>query len=166
MENIRDTHKKLREELKSRIEMKRSWEDKLADFLTGQFGSVWFLNVHAVLFFSWIIFNLGLVWGIAVFDPYPFNLLTMVVSLEAIFLSTIVLISQNRQSRIADMREQIDVEIDVRAEDEITKLLVMIEAIAHKLEIPLADDPELKRMEERTDIGKIRERIERDNGNE
>jgi uncharacterized membrane protein len=162
MNKIRERHKKLREELKSRLDVTHTWKDAVADFLTVQFGTVWFFSLNAALFVIWILLNIGLIPGVRPFDTYPFNFLTMVVSLEAIFLSIIVLISQNRQSKIADMREQIDFEINVRDEEETTKVLVMVEQVARKLDIPLAEDPELKELEERTDVKKIQQRIEKD----
>jgi uncharacterized membrane protein len=159
---IRRRHEKLREEIKSHLNVQHSWVDSVADFLTVQFGTVWFFTLNGALFVLWITINSGLMPGVAPFDQYPFNFLTMVVSLEAIFLSIIVLISQNRQGHIADVRERIDFEINVRDEEETTKLLVMVEQIAHQLKVPLAIDPELENMEKRTDIEKIRARIEED----
>lgn len=85
----------------------------------------------------------------------------MVVSLEAIVLSIIVLITQNRQSKMEDIREKIDTEIDVRAEEEITMLLVMLEKVAQHLQVPMGDNPELERMKQRTDLKRIRSEIER-----
>jgi uncharacterized membrane protein len=162
MNKILDRHKKLREELRSRLEVDHTWMDSVADFLTVQFGTVWFFSLNATFFVVWILLNSGFIPGEKPFDQYPFNFLTMVVSLEAIFLSVIVLISQNKQGKVADMREQIDLEVNVRAEEEVTKVLVITEQIARHLGIALARDPELKEMEERTDIHKIRDRIEQD----
>ena len=162
MKEIQDRHKKLREELRSKLSEQRTWKDSVADFLTVQFGTVWFLSLNAIVFVVWILLNRNLIPGIKPFDLYPFNFLTMVVSLEAIFLSVIVLISQNKQSRIAEIRERIDFEINVRAEEEATKILVIVEQIARHHGIALARDPELKDLEQRTDITKIRERIEHD----
>lgn len=162
MKDIHARHQKLREELRSKLSDDRTWKDAIADFLTVQFGTVWFFSLNALFFAVWIVLNKGLIPGIEPFDPYPFNFLTMVVSLEAIFLSVIVLISQNKQSRIAEIREKIDFEINVRAEEEATKILVIVEQIARHHGIALARDPELKDLEERTDISKIKERVEED----
>lgn len=148
---------------KSRLLFERHWTDTVADFMTAQFGTVWFLIWHAAFFLGWIEWNLG--WfGLPIFDPYPFGLLTMVVSLEAIGLAIVVLISQNRQSKIADLRQQIDFEIDVRAEAEITKALRMLDALMHHLGISKADR-ELRWMQHVTDIREIKETIERENSN-
>jgi len=83
---------------------------------------------NAVLFVGWIEWNVG-VFGFEPFDPFPFGLLTMIVSLEAIFLSIFVLMSQNRQGQISDIRQQIDFEIDVRAEAEVKKIMHMLEEL-------------------------------------
>src|SRR3989344_1611225 len=153
--------KRIREEIKSRLRVERTWADVLAEFLTLKFGTVPFLIANAAVFIFWILINLGDIPGIGAFDPYPFNFLTMVVSLEAIILSIVVLITQNRQSKMEDIREQIDTEIDVRAEEEITMLLIMLDKVARHLQVPVEDDPELERMKQRTDINRIRAEIER-----
>ena len=159
--STRVRQKKIREEIKSRLEMKRSWTDAWAEFFTLKFGTVPFLLLNGGVFVLWVLINLGYVPGTSIFDPYPFNLLTMVVSLEAIVLSIIVLITQNRQSKMEDIREQIDTEIDVRAEEEITMLLVMLEKVAQHLQVPLEASPELERMKQGTDLKRIRAEIER-----
>lgn len=159
--NTRERHKKFREELRSHIVTKRTITDRAADILTIQFGTIWFFALNAVFFIFWIAANEGML-GIEPFDPYPFNFLTMVVSLEAIFLSIIVLISQNRQSRVADMREQIDFEVNVRAKEEITKNLIILERIAKAMHIPLEYDKELKEMQTPTDIKQIQRQVEED----
>lgn len=148
-------------EFKSRITFARTWTDKVADFLTIQFGTVWFLIWNVALFLGWIEWNLGFL-GLPIFDPFPFGLLTMIVSLEAIGLAIVVLISQNRQNKIADLRQQMDFEIDVRAEAEITKILRMHDALHHHLGISKADR-ELRWMEHGTDIREIQEQIEKEN---
>ena len=160
-QSVQGRHKRIREEIKSRLYVRRTWKDVLAEFLTLKFGTVAFLIFNIAVFALWILINTGTLPGIAFFDPYPFNFLTMVVSLEAIVLSIIVLMTQNRQSRMEDIRDQIDTEIDVRAEEEITMLLIMLEKVAHHLQVPLEDSSELRRMKERTDLKRIREEIER-----
>ena len=153
--------KRIREEIKSHLRVERTWADVLAEFLTLKFGTVPFLIANVAVFIFWILINLGDIPGIGAFDPYPFNFLTMVVSLEAIILSIVVLITQNRQSKMEDIREQIDTEIDVRAEEEITMLLVMLEKVAQHLQVPMEASPELERMKQGTDLKRIRAEIER-----
>lgn len=133
--------------------------NKVADFLTRSFGTIWFLTVNAIFFLVWILINLGVISNIPIFDPFPFGLLTMIVSLEAIFLSIIVLISQNRASQVADVRSEMDFEINVQAESEITKMLGMLHRIHNHLGIPVEDDGELSQMEQKTDLEKLKSDI-------
>jgi uncharacterized membrane protein len=152
------TRHSLAEGLRSQIKFEKTWADEIADFCTGVFGSVWFLLINAALFIGWIVLNIP-EFGFVPFDPFPFGLLTMAVSLEAIFLSIVVLISQNRQSRIADIRQRVNFEVDVRAEDEITKILKMLSEIQEHMGIKKRD-AELSRMEKKTNISDIQKKIE------
>lgn len=114
-DNIAHRHRVYRT-YRSKADARRNLWDLLADFLTSKFGSVTFLIVNACAFYAWIFINTGHLPGIKVFDPYPFALLTMAVSLEAIFLAIIVLISQNRAARIEEMREEINLQINTVSE--------------------------------------------------
>jgi uncharacterized membrane protein len=91
-------------------------QDRAADAITDFSGSMRFVYIHSVWFSIWILLNVGLFSGALEFDKYPFGLLTMIVSLEAIFLSTFVMITQNRQASRADIRSQLDFETNLRAE--------------------------------------------------
>jgi uncharacterized membrane protein len=106
---IRDERVVLRRRLKHR-------EDRIADGATAFSGSMAFVYLHTAWFAVWLLLNLGVFGSAAVFDPFPFGLLTLIVSLEAIFLSTFVLISQNRQALRADVRSELDYETNVRSE--------------------------------------------------
>ena len=91
-------------------------QDIAADKITNFAGSLRFVYLHGVWFFIWIAINTGIVFGGLAFDTYPFGLLTMIVSLEAIFLSTFVMVSQNRQARRESIRGELDFETNIRAE--------------------------------------------------
>ncbi|MFC1687478.1 DUF1003 domain-containing protein [Patescibacteria group bacterium] len=104
-----------------------TWQDKLADKITAFCGNMRFVYFHAVWFFIWVVINI--IGWINEWDPYPFGLLTLVVSLEAIFLSTFILISQNRQNERSELRAQMDYEVDQRSEREISKIKAMLEEI-------------------------------------
>ena len=91
-------------------------QDRVADQVTTFAGSLKFVYLHSVWFGIWIAVNIGLIGVGLKFDPFPFGLLTMIVSLEAIFLSTFVMVSQNRQAKRADLRSQLDFETNLRAE--------------------------------------------------
>src|SRR3990167_9626504 len=109
METQPTTHPERRHQFYHAFEAKalrsRSVLTQLADYLTAIFGSTTFLFLNALFFTLWIAVNLGKIPGVPVFDPYPFGLLTMIVSLEAIFLSIFVLVSQNRSSYVNALRE-------------------------------------------------------------
>jgi uncharacterized membrane protein len=102
-------------------------QDKLADKITVFSGSMAFVYLHAVIFTVWIVVNL--IQDKKGFDPFPFGLLTLIVSLEAIFLSTFVMLSQNIQAKQADLRAQLDYEVNVRAEKEICEIRDMFNEI-------------------------------------
>lgn len=121
------------------------WAIRLAYQLTGFFGSVGFLAINIIVFAFWILANTGEIPGLKIFDPFPFNLLTMAVSLEAIFLTTVVLMSQNRQSLISSLREEMDIQVNLLAEREITKALKLLKKLLDQKGI-VVNDRELKEM--------------------
>jgi uncharacterized membrane protein len=146
---------------KKKINAKRSIADKMADWLTASFGTLLFLGANAIFFTAWILLNISIIPGVGAFDPFPFGLLTMIVSLEAIFLAIIVLISQNRESNIAELREEIDLYINTYAESEITKLIYLQTLLLKKNGIDISEDQEVKNMLESLEPGKIGEELEK-----
>jgi uncharacterized membrane protein len=133
-------------EYRDESEKQKTFQDHLADFITSWSGSMPFIYAHLVWFGLWISANLG--WlGFAHFDPFPFGLLTTIVSLEAIFLSTFVLVSQNRQAALADRRAELDLQINLLAEYEMTRVLTLVDRLAKKFDIPDCDDDELAELE-------------------
>jgi uncharacterized membrane protein len=116
-------------------------QERLADAITRFTGSMRFVYLHLTVFSLWIIINLG--WlALPRFDP-SFVILAMVASVEAIFLSTFVLISQNRMAAMADKRAELDLQVGLLAEHEVTRLLTLVTAIAEHLGLDAAHDPEL-----------------------
>ena len=116
-----------------------------ADWLTRLASSTAFLVSHVVWFGGWFLWNAGL-FGLPAFDPYPFGLLTMIVSLEAIFLSIFVLMGQEREAQIAELREEVTLQVTLRIEEEVTKGLHLLAGLYSRLGHRLADDPELREM--------------------
>lgn len=145
------------ESIKAKADQKRSRAEKFADWLTEGFGSMFFLVFNVILFIVWIVWNKAPFAGMVPFDPFPFSLLTSAVSLEAIILAIIVFMSQNRSSKIAELREELHLQINFMAEREITKVISMLLTISRKLNVDLLEDEELKRMLQETDP----ERLER-----
>lgn len=136
----------------------RSFLTQIADDLTNIFGSTSFLFLNTLLFFFWIILNLGFVENVEPWDPFPFGLLTMVVSLEAIFLSIFVLVAQNRSSAVNAIREEVHLRVNLIAEEEITKILEVLAEIRKEVGIK-KDDPELEMMLRRIDTNYIERSI-------
>lgn len=145
---------------KSKAKMQRTWVQKGADVLTSSFGTITFLVLNAIVFALWIFFNAGVVEGITPFDPFPFSFLTMAVSLEAILLSIIVLISQNRAAKSDQLRQELDLQLDLISEQEITKIMEMLAKIMESHKIDISGDKELMQMLKPTNTQKIEEEIE------
>lgn len=131
---------------KAKADAKRTLAERFADWMTAKFGSMFFLAFNACLFLGWIVINVGWVPAVKPFDPFPFELLTTAVSLEAIFLAVIVLISQNRESRIADVREEIDLQINMMAEEEVSKIIELLVKSLHKQGVDVSGDQEIQQM--------------------
>lgn len=147
--------------LKVRKAAQRTVAERVADGLTGRFGSLPFLAINLAVFAAWIGINLEFLPGFAPFDPFPFGLLTMIVSLEAIILSVFVLISQNRAERVDDLREEVDLQIDLITEKETTKMLELLSRLAQKLNVDVTADQELRGMTKPTDTGRIERQLEK-----
>ena len=131
---------------KAKADAKRTPTEKFADLVTAKFGSVGFLSLNAIWFIVWLSWNTNLIPGLKPFDPFPFGFLTMVVSLEAIVLAIIVLISQNREARVNELREEFDLQINTMAEEEVGKLVQLVVLLLEKQGVKIDDDPELKRL--------------------
>lgn len=106
-----------------------SWAERTGDRVAGAAGTMYFIAAHALFFAAWIVANSGLLPGFAPFDPFPFTFLTFCVSLEAIFLTSIVLISQKRLGRLADERAHLDLQINLLTEQESTETLRLVRAL-------------------------------------
>jgi uncharacterized membrane protein len=113
----------------------RSVTERIAGLVTRAAGTASFAIVHVVWFGAWIAVNGGFIGRVEPFDPFPFSLLTMIVSLEAIFLSIWILISQNQMSRQADRREHLDLQVNLLAEQESTATLRIVMRIAERVGI-------------------------------
>lgn len=141
---------------------RRSLSDRIADRVAGFAGTVAFVLLHVALFAGWAMANAGLVPGLPAFDPYPFQLLTMLVSMEAVLISTFVLISQNRMSARAEERSHLDLQLSLLAEQEVTKVIQMLERISARLGIEReVVDEEAKEFGEVTAVGALARELRR-----
>lgn len=140
---------------------KRNRRDRAADAIGSFSGSMSFVLIHVVLFTSWVLVNVVPVPGLKRFDPYPFMLLSLAVSLEAIFLATFVLMKQNRMSKRADQRAHLDLQISLLTEREVTLVLQMMHRMAGQL--GLKDDlphDEIQQLSEETPIKELADELE------
>ena len=147
-------------EVRRREEQARSASDRIADAVTAFAGRMAFVYVHLVLYGAWIVVNLGWVPGVERFDP-TFVALAMVASVEAIFLSTFILISQNRSQRQADRRAEMDLQISLLAEHELTRAIQMLDDIARRLGASRPPEQELAEIEKDVAPERVAEEIDR-----
>ena len=134
----------------------RTFGERFAKWIANFSGSTWFAIVNLVWFIGWIGFNV--LFPDDAFDPYPFTFLTLVVSLEAIFLSIFILIAQNQETRLTEHRDHLDLQINLLAEQENTKMLEILEAIANKVGVR-ADDEAMQALKETAEPEKLAQQI-------
>jgi uncharacterized membrane protein len=137
-----------------------SWQERLAAKIAEFAGSMMFVWLHLVAYASWGIINLRLVPGLAPFDP-TFVVLAMIASVEAIFLSTFILITQNRMQAQADRRADLNLQISLLAEHEVTRLIKMVAEIGDRLNIAAARSPELSELKNDVNPEKVLNTLER-----
>jgi uncharacterized membrane protein len=135
-------------ELRRRSHRRRSRAQRFSDAVFGFAGGLRFVVVHLVWFALWIGLNTGVVPGVEPWDPWPFVALATLVSLEAIVLGAIVIASQNRAQRLADQRADLDLQINLLAEHEITRILQRVDAIAERLGVELDDAHEVEALKQ------------------
>jgi uncharacterized membrane protein len=140
-------------------QVSRSRQERIADAVTRFTGSMRFVYIHLVVFGTWIVVNLGWLPIIPRFDP-SFVVLAMVASVEAIFLSTFVLISQNRMAALADKRADLDLQVSLLAEHEITRIITLVTAMAERMGLDQAHDPELSELARDVRPEKVMETME------
>jgi uncharacterized membrane protein len=146
--------------LRTKAAKERTPQGRIADAITSFSGRMIFAYIHIVWFGLWILLNTGRL-GLPAFDPFPYGLLTMVVSLEAIFLSTFVLISQNRLAEETERRADLDLHIGLLTEHELTRVLQMLDAIQDKLGVVDHANSELADLEMETKPEDVLAEIER-----
>jgi uncharacterized membrane protein len=148
-------------DLEQRALHERSAADRLSDSITRATGSGPFVLIHVIGFSAWILLNIRIVPGLRPFDPFPFSFLTLIVSLEAIFLSVFVLMSQNRMTRQAEKRAHLDLQVDMLAEQELTAILRMVQGLCEKqgVEVLVRDD-RLEELVKETDVHSVAAALE------
>jgi uncharacterized membrane protein len=136
----------------------RSWIEAVAEWMNDKASSTPFLVAHVGWFVVWVLWNVR-AFNAHPFDPYPFGLLTMIVSLEAIFLSIFVLLAQKRESAIAELREEMLLQVVLRVEEESTKTLQLVAGLYTRLGHKVGEDPELHEMLQPLDVAAIEQEL-------
>ncbi|HEX8268120.1 MAG TPA: DUF1003 domain-containing protein [Pyrinomonadaceae bacterium] len=142
----------------------RSFGERVSDAITGFIGSMAFVVFHILLFISWGIINLNFVPGIPAFDPFPFGILTLIVSAEGVFITIFILIGQNRMSRQSDRRAHLDLQISILAEQEMTMMLRMQQKLCEHFGVDVeAIETEAEQLMSETDVkhlvGELEEKL-------
>ena len=146
-------------ELERAARSKLTVSQRLAQRISTFCGSMPFVWVHVAWFACWITLNV--LPGVRHVDPFPFTFLTLIVSLEAIFLTTFILISQNEETRVSERRNALDLQINLLTEQENTQMLRMLEQIAKKVGVSFDDDPTVSVLEQATRPEKLAAQIDR-----
>ena len=141
---------------------KRSFLIRIADTFTSFFGTIFFLVLNVILFIAWALINTNKIDGIQAFDKFPFPLLTTIVSLQAILLTIIVLMSQNRQNQTSTLRDELQLQVMLIAEKEITKVLKLTRMVLRKHGVDVKNDAELEEMIENIDESYIEKKLEQE----
>lgn len=129
----------------------RTAKDRIGDAIAGFIGTMTFVILHLVSLVAWFTINSGLVPIVKPFDPYPFVLLAVIVSVEGVLLSTFILMKQNRMSRRVDERNHLNLQIDLLAEKEITKILQMQRRLCRHFGLDI-NDPEAAELSRHTAV--------------
>jgi uncharacterized membrane protein len=138
----------------------RSLSQHVGDVIADFAGTMQFVLLHVIVFVCWVLINAGKIPFIPKFDPFPYILLTMIVSLEGVLVSTFVLIKQNRMSKRADQRDQLNLQIDLLAEKEVTKILQMQRQLCEHFGLmDMAKDPEAKEMSQETVVDTLADEL-------
>lgn len=132
--------------------------DRIASFVARFAGSIWFAVVHLVLVVAWIAINS--IPSLPHWDPYPFTLLTMWASLEGVFIASFILISQNYAMRLSERRAQLDLQVNLLAEQETTKALELLNEIARQVGARSGDDREVQALAEATRLDAVAKQID------
>lgn len=131
----------------------RSTIDRIGDAIGAFVGTMAFVIIHVAWFSFWFLANSGKLPGLPPFDPYPFILLSMAVSVEGVLLTTFVLMKQNRMAKRADLRNQLNLQVDLLSEKEVTKILQMLRAMADHMGLQHeADEPEVQELSQNTAV--------------
>ena len=140
---------------------RRSSSERLADSVGVFAGSLPFVVLHLALVMVWLLVNSGQISRIRPFDPWPFSLLGVIVAVEAVILSSFILMRQNRMMRRGERRDHLNLQVDLLAEKEITKVLQMVRAICEHMGLQhIMADQEIRELSQNTSIESLSQTLE------
>lgn len=140
---------------------RRSISERFADVVGVFAGSLLFVILHLVLLIAWVLVNSGTISGARPFDPYPFSLLGVIVAVEAVILSSFILMRQNRMMRRGEHRDHLNLQVDLLAEKEITTLLQMVRAICGHMGLKnITADKDIRELSQDTSIESLSQSLE------
>ena len=148
-------------EMERRLARQRTWSERVSDRITAVAGSLLFVAAHVVAITCWAVWNATAPQALR-FDPYPYGLITFIVSLEGVLIATFVLITQNRMAVQNDHRDRLNLEVDMLAEQEMTLVLRMLARIAERVGVPLEDHDaaQMASFVRPTDVDALAQRLE------
>lgn len=136
--------------------------ERLGDAIGSFVGTMTFVSLHVALFAAWFLVNLKLIPGLPAFDPYPFMFLSMAVSIEGVLLTTFVLMKQNRMSKRADQRNQLNLQVDMLSEREATRMLQMLARVCRHLGLEdEVEQPEVRQLSQETSIDLLAQELKK-----
>ena len=139
----------------------RTLSERASDRIAGFAGSMFFVLIHVLLVLVWVLTNLNRVPWIPRFDPYPFSLLGVIVAVEAVVLSSFILMRQNRMAKRGERRDHLNLQVDLIAEKEVTKLLQMVQAICEHMGLKhIAEDKEVEEFSQKTSVETLAQSLE------
>lgn len=140
---------------------RRSNSERLADSVGVFAGSLPFVVLHSGLVIAWLLVNSGQISGVRPFDPWPFSLLGVIVAIEAVILSSFILMRQNRMMRRGERRDHLNLQVDLLAEKEITTLLQMVRAICGHMGLQsIVADKDIRELSQNTSIESLSQTLE------
>jgi uncharacterized membrane protein len=140
---------------------RRSHSERFADNVGAFAGSLTFVVLHLLLLIAWLLVNSGKISGVRPFDRYPFSLLGVIVALEAVILSSFILMRQNRMMRRGERRDHLNLQVDLLAEKEITSVLQMVRAICEQMGLQnIAADKDIRELSQNTSIESLSQSLD------
>src|SRR6202142_2493729 len=140
---------------------RRSYSERFADSVGVFAGSLTFVVLHLLLLIAWLVMNSGKFSGVRPFDRYPFSLLGVIVAVEAVILSSFILMRQNRMMRRGELRDHLNLQVDLLAEKEITKVLQMVRAICGHMGLQsIMADKDIRELSKKTSIESLRQTLQ------